>query len=743
MVDQWIQQELQHQLSRRQLVVVLDPEGQLTQLVPAWQQAGYQLHQLNHSLAEEWQRVKEELFLRVDIEKAPKVDTIIYSQRPKKQLSFLYDYTETHGVLDFSNAEEWLRQKLFAETGLQIQLTKEELLTAAKASVGKDIKWWKAVIQGLADVVNLEQEILPFIANPDAWEKSKSAEELAFVRQKLFAYIGQPQSDKAVSVLANEVVEQLLHNVALNQLADDKVWYTNWLDSNQYIGLLKQRSKHFALPSGINHWEVDSNHCFEEIDRKQLRDVVANLHNAAFKTKYHSIINKRGLNSRNPLVPTWWKDISTVLSFDPSRIAKLYNLQDVVGYYVLEYQKLDRAIRNLYQAFLNEADIIKPIQEYYQGINQELIDKWFTYKADYKTNQQGFLVELIKNTTKKIAVIVGDGVRWEIANAVAEAVDSTYEVQKQVMMADLPSETEHNMSALYVGNNRVLKLQSDREKELVQLTGKEITFKKLVDTNATTQDRILVLTYKDIDSAGEKLQLDAIKLFAEFEKVLITKIEELLRSGYEEVHLVTDHGFVLTGLLSDADKLEVNIEGNHNKSERYIRSVEEQHNDILWSIEKPYENYQYVNVAQSDRPFRTPGVYGFAHGGFAPQEVIIPNFKFTRKGSAQPALQIFISNRDQLKEVSGEYFKLKLATQTSGNSLFDAQRTINIVLYHNNVPMQTLEAIDIHKDEVWDKEFGFNGKNEIVVIIEDANTKEKLDQVTVKKSSARDLGGLF
>ena len=62
MVDQWIQQELQHQLSRRQLVVVLDPEGQLTQLVPAWQKAGYQLHQLNHSLAEEWQRVKEELF---------------------------------------------------------------------------------------------------------------------------------------------------------------------------------------------------------------------------------------------------------------------------------------------------------------------------------------------------------------------------------------------------------------------------------------------------------------------------------------------------------------------------------------------------------------------------------------------------------------------------------------------------------------------------------------------------------
>ncbi|WP_177760872.1 PglZ domain-containing protein [Flavobacterium sp. I3-2] len=743
MVDQWIQQELQHQLSRRQLVVVLDPEGQLTQLVPAWQQAGYQLHQLNHSLPEEWQRVKEELFLRVDIEKAQKVETIIYSQRPKKQLSFLYDYTETHGVLDFSNTEEWLRQKLFKETGLQIQLTKEELLTAAKASVGKDIKWWKAVIQGLADVVNLEQEILPFIANPDAWEQQQADEVIQYVRQKLFAFVAQPVSDKPLKVLVQEVVEQMLHNIVQNKATEDKVWYTNWLDSNQYIAVLKQYVKHFTIPQGFNHWEVESNHCFEEIDRKQLVDVVSNLHNVAFKTKYHSTIKKRIGNHRNPLVPMWWKDISVVLSFDPSKISKLFSLKEVVAYYTTEYQALDRAIRNLYQEFLNEESILKPIQEYYQSINQELIDKWFTYKDDYQSNQQGYLVDLIKNSTKKLAVIVGDGVRWEIAEAVANAIDKTYEVHKQVMLADLPSETEHNMSALYVGDQQVLAKQSDREKELLKRTGKDIAFKKLVDTNATTQDPILVLTYKDIDSAGEKLQLDAIKLFAEFEKVLIKKIEELLRAGYEEVHLVTDHGFVLTGLLSDADKLEVSIDGNHSKSERYIRSVEKQHTDILWSIPKKYEQYQYINVAQSDRPFRTPGVYGFAHGGFAPQEVIIPNFMFKRKGNAQPALQVFISNKNQLTEVSGEYFKIKLETQVSEDSLFDSQRTLNITLYHNNIPLQTVEVITIQKNQQWDKEFGFEGHQQIVVLVEDATTKEKIDQVVVNKSTARDMGGLF
>jgi len=59
----------------------------------------------------------------------------------------------------------------------------------------------------------------------------------------------------------------------------------------------------------------------------------------------------------------------------------------------------------------------------------------------------------------------------------------------------------------------------------------------------------LVLTYKDIDDAGEKLQHGALKLIGEFEKVLQDKIMLLMNMGFREVHLTTDHGFVLTGLL--------------------------------------------------------------------------------------------------------------------------------------------------------------------------------------------------
>ena len=743
MIDQWIKQELEQKLSNRQLVVVLDPDRQLDQLLLLWKQEGWQVIQLDASLIEEWQRIKEELFLRVELEKKEKLLTIIYSERPKKLLSFLYDYTETHGLIDFSDPEEWLRKKLFTETGLQVQLSKDELLTAAKASLGRDIKWWKSVIQGLTDVVALEVEILPFLSQPTKWMQSQPEEVQTYLRQKLFQYTNQPISEKSSEVLAEEVVKQLLTNILEDRFADDIQWYNNWLDSNQYLDTLKGYINKFTIPAGINLWEVNTNHCFTVIDKLQLKDVVANLHNSAFKTKFLPIIKKRAENKRNPLVPSWWEDIMTVLSFDPNKIAGLKSFDQVVDYYISDFYRLDRSIRNLYQDFLNEEMIIKPIQEYYQNINQELIDKWFIYKEDYKTNQQGHLVELIKNSSQKLAIIVGDGVRWEIADKVATSVDNSFDVQKEVMLADLPSETEHNMSALYVGQNKVYKIHSDREKELSRLTGKDITFKKLVDVNATVQDPILVLTYKDIDSAGEKLQLDAIKLFAEFEKVLKTKIEELLRSGYEEVHLVTDHGFVLTGLLLEADKLDIPIDGTCSKSERYIRSEQKQNTDILWSVPQSYDNYSYLNVAQTDRPFRTPGVYGFAHGGFTPQEIIIPNFRFRKKGNSQPALRVFISNKDQLKEVTGEYFKIKLGAKATGNSLFDGQRLVDIVLYKGNTVLERVAQNTVQKDQSWDKEFSLFGHQELTVIIEDSSTKEKLDQVNVHKSSARDLGGLF
>jgi len=253
----------------------------------------------------------------------------------------------------------------------------------------------------------------------------------------------------------------------------------------------------------------------------------------------------------------------------------------------------------------------------------------------------------------------------------------------------------------------------------------------------------LVLTYKDIDSTGEKLQQGAIKLFEEFENVLKDKIALLLNMGYREVHLVTDHGFVLTGLLDEADKIEPPATGKKEVHERYIRTVEKQNNTNWIEAKDPYEEYQYVYAAKSHRPFKSKGCYGFSHGGFTPQEIIIPNFIFCKEKMAITGLEVAIINKKDLAEVTGELFVIKLQAASTLPNLFASNRKVQVALYAGNVNYSSSSIINMKPGKIESLEFSFNGNTEVKVILLDAENKEQLDSLTVKSSNTRDLGPLL
>ena len=255
------------------------------------------------------------------------------------------------------------------------------------------------------------------------------------------------------------------------------------------------------------------------------------------------------------------------------------------------------------------------------------------------------------------------------------------------MLADIPSETEHNMSALYVGNNEVLKLHKDREKKLAELSGKEITFDSLEAVHYGYKADYLILTYRDIDSVGEKLQQGAIKVFSEFEKKIIDTISLLLKTGYREVHLITDHGYVLTGLLDEADKIDPKVTGKNKVGERFIRTVEKQSNTDWINFNRKYEEYNYVVVAKNHRPFKSKGVYGYSHGGFTPQEVIIPNFRFSKIKETIPGLEVKIVNKQDLKEVTGNIWQSK-RKHPRQKEIF-RQVEMQLLLFANNKQIDT------------------------------------------------------
>ena len=418
-------------------------------------------------------------------------------------------------------------------------------------------------------------------------------------------------------------------------------------------------------------------------------------------------------------------------------------LNAFIGYYKDTFSKVDRAIRNLYEAFLNDEALMRPLQEYYEGVNYLVLQTWFGLQNEYQSDQQGYLPKLFASAKPKTAVIVGDGIRYEIADSVAAHLQKQYQVDRQIMLADMPSETEHNMSALYVGGNEPVLLHKDRETFLSKLSGKDITFLPLEKVNYGLDADYLVLTYRDIDSAGEKLQQAAIKLFTEFESVLAEKISLLLNMGYQEVYLVTDHGFVLTGLLEEADKIEPSASGKKQVHERFIRTVERQTNDDWLAFDRKYGEYNYVYAVKSHRPFKSKGMYGFAHGGFTPQEIIIPKLRFSKTIAQTNQLDVFISNKKDLSEVTGELFVVKLETSKSANDLFGAQRKVQIKLYTGGKEYQSSNALTLVAGKTESVECSLNHNLEAQAVLLDAVTQEQLDSVIIKKSNLRDLGGLL
>lgn len=254
----------------------------------------------------------------------------------------------------------------------------------------------------------------------------------------------------------------------------------------------------------------------------------------------------------------------------------------------------------------------------------------------------------------------------------------------------------------------------------------------------------LICTYKDIDDMGDKLNNKALKYFPESVDFFAQQIAVLLNSGYQKVFLITDHGFVLTGMLTDADKITPTLDGHNYVAERYIRTVDKQHSATSYvEIEKQYEEFNYHYFSRTMNPFKTPSVYGFAHGGAAPQELITPYFCWERTAETGGSLNAKFTNKVDLKNVSGELYLLKIQADKSEDNIFEMERKVYLVKFSGKEQIGKSDVFTLKQGETINKEYTFDGNNEIEIQMLDALTKEQLDKAVVKKNNDRDLGGLF
>ena len=745
MIDTWFKKDLEKIVDTHQIVVFIDESKEAAFLLDVVKD-NYQLHTTSTEL--------EELKVKYEIEKNRNKDSkfLIYTTTPKEKLKFVREFCETNGCIEIKYIQNYIKDKVLSNLNLNLHLEKEELISAAKVSLGKDQTYWMNLSHnGASEIFNLEKELLPFLDNPKTYlnKYDKSVQEIFF--KKINELIGQTYVNKPAATLASEVVNHLLDGLANNN--PNKVLlevYNNWLDSKTYQNSFDVYLTKYTLAPKSEIFTIHSSHPFRSIDELWLEELGKNLSNKSYIGNFIPKINQRiSSKAAQHLEITFWSHVKNLLEFDEKNINQLASLEECVSFYVNHFYKLDKAIRGLYTEFLDKENLIEPLQAYYKNYVVIFLDKWFRYIEDYKSNQTGKIQEIIDNNPQKTAIVVGDGVSYEFAQDIISKVSKEYSLSKdfQYMFAGLPSETEHNMSQLYVDTGVVLAKKQDREAYIIkQNRDKAIGFIELESVNELTdKEHYLICSYKDPDKLGETYQQKALKYFDKVANTFATKIEQLLKNGYQNVYLVTDHGFVLTGILENSDKIEVVFQGKVNKSERFIRTEDNQSIDTNLLVEKEvkYGEFNYCYFAKRLGPFKTPGVYGYSHGGLSPQETIIPFFKWSNNSNSQEELQVIISNKKELNDVTGDLFVLKLKAASNAKDLFTTERKIIMLFFAKNQKFNESDIITIERDSELKKEYHFGSNAEIEIKIVDAVTKEKLDKITVKQSTARDLGGLM
>lgn len=743
MIDNWFKKDIDKILGKHSIAVFVDESSE----------ASFLLKNLKneitiYTVANELEELKAKYEIEKSIGNGQKY--IIYTNTPKNDLKFVRGYCETNGCIEIKYLDHYIKKKVSHHLNLNINLPKEELISAAKVSVGKEQTYWMDLShKGASEIFDLEKELLPFLDNPKAFVKKFDTATQEIFYKKVAELIGQSYVEKPATTLASEVTNHLLdglwnndaHPLLLNV-------YKAWLDSVSYKASFQNYLGKYKLGKKASPFEIHPSHPFLQIDELWIKEIGSQLENTSFISSILPKINQRNADkAANGLGINFWKHVKTLLEFDAKNINQIGSFEEAVDFYIKHFSKLDNAIRKLYSLFLTEKEIIEPWQAFYKNLATIYLDKWFRYVEKYQSSQTGKIQEILDSHNDKTAIVVGDGVSWEFALDIVESFGKTdYELSKNYLFAGLPSETEHNMSQLYVATGEVLPTKKDREQYIIKTNGdKNIEFVDLENVNETTDKAdYLICSYKDPDKLGETYQQKALKYFDQVASTYATKIKQLLQNGYKQVYLVTDHGYTLTGILENADKIEVDFAGTVNKNERYIRSKSQQKIDSSLLIEKKisYKDFEYCYFAKRLGPFKTPGVYGFSHGGISPQETLIPYFKWTNKNSSSDLLDVSISNKADLKEITGNLYALKIQGHADSSSLFASERKVFLMFFVDGKEVNKSDIISIEKGKETKKEYQFDGHQQIEIKMLDANTREQLDKATVTKSSARDLGGL-
>ncbi len=724
MFKEWLKADIERAAKKSNRVVISDPTRFLTFAVKDL--SDYTVLTLNSA--------SEEMDARLQAQTSHAGSKVIFlCFFPANDITQLVEFSGIGGFINMDNPDNYLRNKLYQELHQNITLQESKLLLSALLSNGKPLTWWRGIINETIEPFDLKEHLHLLIKDPKQYQICHDEQIFAVLRDEVFKIMGKTSIPIDAPALVRALTDTLFTGLVENKLsvAQREIYYW-WANTNDLIPVLRNFAANWIIPANASPVKANPIHPFEALDRLLLVVINHRLRNNETVTDLTEFVRQRVKSSEaSYLKPRWLKDLLVLLDFDTSEMYLYGTLKKLSEYYVTKFALLDGALRHLYDKWLSEPELLKPLQEIYELHNKALLGTWFAVvPKNYSPTQLGLIESVLKSSTK-VAVLVCDGLRLEIAEAIARELSDYTEIKRRTEYAKLPSVTENGMSALF-GIDKVVNSTAQRFNRLRDSLP-EVEIIQYLNLGNTVSSKKLVIMFGDIDQVGEHKGLAGLRDINNYEAELVEAVKRLHRTGYDDVYITSDHGFVITGLLDEASK--VPAPSGVDVKERFFLTDEYISESKIIRREDSFPGSIYQYYAKSDKPFRTRGAYGYSHGGFTPQECIIPLYRFSSKDK-HSGIEVKIINKDALTSVSGQFFTVRL----KGNDASVGQR-VKVILYKNGVQdSSTILKLDGNCEASCELEL--TGDN-MSIIVQDAQTNNQLDNAPVKKAFSRDLDDLF
>ena len=344
--------------------------------------------------------------------------------------------------------------------------------------------------------------------------------------------------------------------------------------------------------------------------------------------------------------------------------------------------------------------------------------------------QDDFYDEKIKPIQKKVAVIVSDALRYEIAQElIGELAKSRHIASLKPALAMLPTETKYCKPALLPHHELKLygqggeqdmavddKILSDTTKRCEHLQKYRdgaicVNFETVAEYNQDKNREIfkhsLVYIFHDvIDKNGHNgTSKEIVTNCRTAIKELATMIPKIHASyNVTEVYVTSDHGFLFNDIqFAEKDKHKINEECLERSTRYYLTNSEKEEPGVIkFRLDTVSGMLNACNVMvavpQGTNRFAAPsGGYMFTHGGAALQEIIIPVIvsRQERTDSKQP-VGVMVLDRKLSMQASRLRFKL---LQTEAVSMDMKERLIKVALYYNDTPVTPIKDVLLDKTD--------------------------------------------